>query len=243
MLDNSSLPVPVRPELTEAQEIAWERLSRAGSWWSAAARIAIVEEARKARSCSLCQERKQALSPFGGPGRHLESGLLPAPYVDAVHRIVTDPGRLTQQWLDGLRDEGLEDGPYIELVGVLVTSLCVDVFYRTLGLPVPELPDPESGEPTRASPEEARKDVAWVPLVPPELALDTVYDGNPITPYVRQALSLVPDEMRNLVRMEISHYLPLEAMRRPGDNAGRALDRMQLEFLAARVSYLHDCFY
>ena len=243
MLPTSSLPVPVRPEVTESQALAWKRLSQAGSWWSGAVRVAIVAEARQAHTCALCRERKNALSPYGLPGRHLDAGPIAAPYVDAIHRIVTDPGRLTECWLDELREEGLEDGPYIELVGVVVTSLCVDVFYRTLGLPLPELPVPEAGAPSGYAPESASKDVAWVPMVPPDVGLEDVYDGNPIIPYVRQALSLVPDEMRNLVRMEVSHYLPLEAMRRPGDNAGHALDRMQLEFLAARVSYLHDCFY
>ncbi len=234
----------IRTDLTAAQRTSIERLARPGMWWTGAERVAIAAEARAARACGLCRERKQALSPYGLPGEHAATPLLATPYVDAVHRIVTDPGRLTLAWLDGLRDEGLEDGPYIELVGIVATTLAVDTFRRVLGMPLPDLPEPQSGEPSREGPAvAARPGTAWVPLVDPREGLSEVYDDNPIAPYVRQALSLAPDEMRNLIEMEITHYLPLEAMRRPGDAPGRAIDRSQLELLAARVSYLNGCFY
>ena len=62
-------------------------------------------------------------------------------------------------------------------------------------------------------------------------------------PYVRQALSLVPDEIRNLDLIEQGYYLPFDAVGNPASNGGRQLARPQIELIAARVSYLHDCFY
>jgi hypothetical protein len=233
----------IRPDIVAAQNEAWARLGRPGTWWKAAERLAIAAECRAARSCELCRQRKGALSPYGLPGRHAAVGPLSAAYVDAVHRLMTDPGRLTDRWLDSLRAEGLEDERYVELVGIVLTMAVVDAFHRALGLAEPELPRPEPGEPTRQRPAAARRTVAWVPLVSPEDGLADVYDGNPHIPLVRQALSLVPDEVRNLDRLEQAHYLPFEAVRVPGSTGGRQLTRPQVELLASRVSFLNDCFY
>ena len=60
-------------------------------------------------------------------------------------------------------------------------------------------------------------------------------------PYIRRALSLVPDLTRVLGRMMRSHYVRIEDMVDP--KAGRDLDRMQLELVASRVSALNECFY
>ena len=56
-----------------------------------------------------------------------------------------------------------------------------------------------------------------------------------------RALSLVPDEVRMLRRLSEAHYLPIEKI--PDPTCHRALDRMQMELVAARVSALNECFY
>ena len=234
---------PVRERLLEDQQWTWQRLSSPGTWWTGPQRLAIAAETRHAPACSLCLQRKDALSPREVAGEHDSLGSVPEPYLDAVHRIVTDSGRLSEAWLDDLRSRGLEDGPYIELVAVAVFTILIDVFHRGLGLDLPTLPEPESGEPSGHFPAMAQRTVAWVPMVSPADGLDDVYDGQPIIPYVRQSLSLVPEELRNLTRVEESHYLPMETMVQPGANDGRALSRVQIELLAARTSLLHDCFY
>ena len=234
---------PIRPDLVEAQREAWARLGRPGTWWRGQERLAIAEECRAARSCDLCRQRKIALSPYSSPGRHAAVGPLSAPYVDAIHRLVTDPGRLTERWLDQMRAEGLEDTRYVELVGVVITVVTIDTFHRALGLAQPPLPEPEAGEPSRRRPAAARRTVAWVPLVSAADGLEDVYQGIPHVPLVRQALSLVPDEIGNLDRIEQAHYLAFHAVRPPTSNGGRAITRPQIELLAARVSFLHDCFY
>ncbi len=45
----TDLPIPDR--ITDAHRRAWHRLARPGLWWTAAQRIAIVEELRNAEDC------------------------------------------------------------------------------------------------------------------------------------------------------------------------------------------------
>jgi hypothetical protein len=54
-------------------------------------------------------------------------------------------------------------------------------------------------------------------------------------------MSLVPDEVRALCRSSDAHYVPVAQI---GDvTVRRALERAQMELVAARVSSLNECFY
>jgi hypothetical protein len=68
-----------------------------------------------------------------------------------------------------------------------------------------------------------------------------LWDGRR-APNVIRALSLVPDEVRNLRRLSAAHYLGVHDMMdlRRGTSA---LDRRQVELVAGRVSALRECFY
>ena len=68
-----------------------------------------------------------------------------------------------------------------------------------------------------------------------------VYGDGGFMPNIMRALSLVPDEVRMLRRLAATHYLAVEQI--PDPTARRALDRMQIELVAARVSALNECFY
>ena len=68
-----------------------------------------------------------------------------------------------------------------------------------------------------------------------------VYGGLPMVPNIVRALSLVPDEVRALRKSSDAHYLPIGQI--PDPTVRRALDRMQMELVAARVSALNQCFY
>jgi hypothetical protein len=68
-----------------------------------------------------------------------------------------------------------------------------------------------------------------------------VYGGLAFVPNIVRALSLVPDQVRALRRWSDAHYLPVERI--PDPTARRALDRTQMELVAARVSALNQCFY
>ena len=83
-----------------------------------------------------------------------------------------------------------------------------------------------------------------MPLLAPEDATGPeadLYEGSAMVPNIARALSSVPDHVRLLQHESRSHYLSLSDMRNPA--AGRAIDGMQIELVAARVSALNECFY
>lgn len=241
----------LRPELDAACDRALSRLAQPGTWWSAEQRVAIALETRAAFSCDLCARRRAALSPRI-PGEHdlgSSRGVLPAVAVEAVHRVTTDSGRLSESWLRELVEQGPEaerilEEQYVELIGVLTQVLSVDEQDRVLGRPLRELPEPEPGEPSRRRPSGARPGPGWVSTVAPE-DLDPedadLYDGRARVGNVIRALSLVPDEVRALVALGAEQYVPGERFFDMG--FARALDRGQIEWVASRVSALNECFY
>jgi len=235
--------IPVRRDLREAHARAFERLARPGTWWTGEERSAIAREVRSAPACDLCTRRKQALSPLAVDGEH-DAGLgLPAPVVEVVHQVVNDPGRLSHVWFEKVMAAGLSKEHYVETLGVIVTVFSMDSFCRGIGVPPRPLPEAESGEPSRYRPPGAREDEAWVPWVPERGARGAEADlyETPRTGNVIKALSLVPDEVRQLKELSAAHYLsPAEMM---DLDAGRTLDRRQMELIAGRVSALRECFY
>ncbi len=243
-LSFSGAPVPVRADLCASQERAWQRLSQPGTWWTGAERVAIADEVRRARSCATCRQRKEALSPEAVQGGHDSAGSLPEAVVDVVHRITTDPARLSRGWCEKTLAGVLSDAHYVELVGVVVTVVSIDSFCRAVGMPLHPLPDAQPGEPTRRRPESARAEAAWVPMIPPNGAQGEEADlwSSPSrTANVFRALSLVPDEVRGNNDLFATHYLSFEKMMNLKN--GRAIDRRQMELVAARVSALNECFY
>jgi hypothetical protein len=236
--------IPVRDDLVAAHDRAWVRLASAGTWWTGAERIAIAAAVREAARCRLCHDRTAALSPASVAGEHDGGdGGLPASAVDAVHRIASDPARLTRKWFEATLTSGLGEGRYVELLAVVATLVSIDAFCRAIGAPLHPLPAPRPGEPRRQRPLAARKEDAWVAMLPqgrPEGAEADLWDGR--TGNVIRALSLVPDEVRALKDLSRAHYLTLEEMSDPLHGRG-ALDRRQVELLAARVSALRECFY
>jgi alkylhydroperoxidase family enzyme len=243
-VDYAAAFVPVRDDLPAAHRRAWQHLARPGRYLSGAQRVAAAAEVRAAWSCSLCRERKQALLPAAVSGVHDGPGELPEAMVDAIHRITTDPGALSRHWFDGIREAGVSDGQYVELVGVVVTLVSVDQFCRGLGVPPHALPKPDIGEPSGERPQGLRDDGAWVPMLDPRRSgpdESDLYPGGG-TGNVLRALSLSPDEVRNLKQLSAAHYLTPEQMA-DLQRGTAALDRAQVELLAARVSALRECFY
>ncbi len=251
--DYRACGLPVRPEVEALHAKLLGRLTRAGTWWTGVERRAIAAAARAARDCELCRERKAALSPAAVQGRHDGPDELPAEVVDVIHRVVTDPGRLSKSWYEGvLEGGGLDDAHYVELIGVTVTLNALDVFARAVGVDSPRLPEAARGEPSRERPASARVLGAWVPQIPSrdeggDDAGDewrSLYGDMPFVPQIGRALSLVPAEVENLKDISEPHYMALENVADPRyQTPGRALDRLQMELVASRVSSLNDCFY
>ena len=240
----------VRDDLTAAHARYWQRLARPGASWNGSERVAIALEARHAVDCAYCRRLRAALSPHAligahdiGPGN---SGRLPAPAVDAVHRVVNDASRLTRPWYEQTLVEGLTDAQYVELVGTVVSLVSIDSFCRAVGVPLHPLPEPAPGDASGYRPPAAADDgQAWVPMVPFDNSGSPEADLWPPkrTGNVIRALSLAPDEVRTLNDLGGAHYIEHGLVRDPAASKGGALSRSQIELLAGRVSMLNDCFY
>lgn len=233
----------MRKGLVESHERAWAAIAAPGTWLTGERRVAIAAETRHARVCAQCARIKAALSP-NIQGEHAALGQLGAAEVELIHRVVSDPGRLTESWAQSVLARGLTEGEYIEILGVIAMVMMMDTFSRALGVPERALPAPQPGEPARYRPPGAKKQAAWLALVEPE---DTVPADGPMYPhprvgYIYRALSLVPQSVRDYWALAFEHYLPSEFVYK-FDQSIRAITRPQTEILAARVSALHQCAY
>lgn len=235
----------IRPDIADSHREIWRQLAKPGSWWRGAERIAIAEESRNARHCVACAERKAALSPDAPIPPHNTTTDLRGVVVDTVHRVTTDPSRLSANWLDKIRAEGISTEAYVELLGIVVAVISIDAFHRAVGLPLETLPTPVNGEPSSYRPPGAKDSGAWVPTVQPDDAGPNEVDLYPggRTGNVISAMSLVPDSVRMLITLSDAHYIPMRCVPVPGDSGGRALSRSQIELIAGRVSSISECFY
>jgi alkylhydroperoxidase family enzyme len=236
--------LPIRNDLLEAHDRAWTAIAAPGTWLTGARRVAVAAGIRRARDCALCARIKASLSPNAVQGRHDSLGALGDAEVELIHRVVNDPGRLSEAWSQSMLARGLAEGEYVEIVGLIAMVMMMDTFTRALGLPDRPLPKPQAGEPTRYRPAGAKKKAAWLPLVEPEDATEA--DGpmypSPKAGYIYRGLSLVPQSLRDYWALANIHYLPGPFVYQ-FDKSIRAITRPQMEILAARVSALHQCAY
>jgi len=245
-IDFRNTGIPVREDIIASQTRAWQSLRAPGTWWTGAERVAIAREARAARRCAGCAERKAALSPYAVSAAHDAATDLPPAIVDAVHRVVTDPGRLTRRWADEVIAAGTSDAQLVELVSVVCTVMLIDGFARAIGGDAPSLPEPLAGDPSRRRPAEAIDEGYFVPTIPyavgqrPELSL---YEPNAFLPNVGRGLSLVPDALRSARDLMLAHYMKYEQVATDWEPRDRPITRSQMELVAARTSAKNDCFY
>lgn len=243
-IDYSALPHPVRDDLVDAQRLAWTRIAEPGDWLDGARRVAVAAETRNAWSCDLCQARKDALSPFAVDGSHDSVAALSPTEIEVVHRISTDPGRLSEDWVKQALNAGLSEEEYIEIVSIICMVSIIDAFARGVGVALFPLPEPVSGEIAGYRAPGAKQYDAWISYVTPEDAVDSdglLYDG-PNTAPVITALSLVPSAKRAYWELGDEHYMPGTRVF-DWDLDLRAIDRSQMELVASRVSALHQCVY
>jgi alkylhydroperoxidase family enzyme len=240
-LDYSKAGVVIRDDLRAAHERMLDYIVRPGSCFTGAERVAIAGEGRLAETCTLCQSRKEALSPEHVAGEHATTGALPAAVVDLIHRVRSDPGRVSRRVFEAAMERGMSEGEYVEAVGITAFTAGLDYQCRGLGIPYFELPDPVDGEPSGHLSANTTDGIAFVPLLLPEQAAGDdadIYGESEFVPNIVRALSLVPDHVRQLRAWSNVHYVDLGDM-----SARRAIDRAQIELVAARVSALNQCFY
>jgi hypothetical protein len=245
-IDYRSTGIGVRDDIVASQTRAWQSLAAPGTWWSGAERVAIAREVRAARRCAWCAERKAALSPYAVGGTHDAATDLRPAIVDAVHRVVTDPGRLSRRWAGEVIAADVSDAHLVELVSVVCTVMVIDGFARTIGADPPPLPEPVAGDPSRRRPSEAVDEGYFVPTIPytvgqrPELGL---YEPDAFVPNVGRGLSLVPDAVRSAKDLMLAHYVQYAQVVTDYEPPDRPISRSQMELVASRTSARNDCFY
>ena len=236
--------LPIRAELALAIDLAWQRLAEPGTWWTGEERVAIAAEVRGAVACKLCLQRKVALSPAHVHGRHDCRGRLSPIVVDAVHRLSTDAGRITERWVRELTDGGLGEERYVEIIGVVAVTTALDTFDRALGCQLRALPEPVAGTPSRQRPAGAARDLAWVSTLAPGAVAPGERNPYPVhgDKNIHRALSLVPAEVFNFFDLDVELYLKDHEIR-DFSREYRAISHRQIELMAARASALNRCYY
>ena len=206
-----------------------EAIAGAGDWLTGEERVDVWREARDAQSNEIDTAKKAALSPTAVARSHPASASLNATEVDVVHRVASDPGRLTKTWAD-TAIAAIGEERYTELVGVTAMSRALDRFNVAMGHALTALPVPVEGEPAKVRPDTVGDVGAWVSQT---LAIGRAN--------VSRATSLVPvtdGQWRALVDTCYSHGESF------ADLAwDRPLSRPQVELVAARTTVLNECFY
>ncbi|MDH4146758.1 MAG: hypothetical protein OEY23_16490 [Acidimicrobiia bacterium] len=228
-MTTSEPELDIRPEIDAAQRAVLARWASPGAWWTGAERLGIVAETRRALAASDVPPPWVAASTLARPAPAVAS--LPAAAVDVVWRLTHHPGTLTADWYASVIDRGLGPGPYTELVGLVAQVNCVDRFAEALGLAPLDLPEPVSGEPNRAVPDEVAVRRHWVPTAPVK------------GPNVLRALSAVPFENESRAMLSDAQYVPAAALLGDLESGRGALTRPQIELVAARTSVRNECFY
>ena len=222
--DYSQAVLPVAARTAAAHDATLKAFAEPGAWWSGADRLAIVREARSAPSCRLCAAAETTTSPLAVQGEHDNEGTLPPIAIEAIHGIRNHSGRLARRWFDHVIDMGMPTEAYVELVGVVASSVVVDTFAAGVGLEPPALPEPSDGRPTLARSDDVVDAGAWLPLA---------REGSA---NILRSLGLVPSASALFFgAFDSSYYM------RPG--AKFAIDRRQVELVASRVSAVNECFY
>lgn len=224
--------------MREAHDGAIVRFSDAGTWLDGPTRRAVVREARNARTCGLCGDRRESLSWAAVKGGHETSTSLSAPLVELAHRLNTDSGRVADDWFESLMEQGISREEYVEAVGLVGTSTITDTFANTINGRLAALPDAGNGVPAREQNPGVVEAGARVPLMDPEnpLAPFGEQTGGQPTPNIVRALAMVPASLREFWSAFTPHY-------RPRDTDDRGLHRSQIELVASRTSALNECFY
>lgn len=230
---------PVGDELDRAHAAQFENFARAGTWGTAAQRLAVISEARQAGIDAGLLEAPENV----GASSDIE---LPAAIRAVIRTLAVDCPDFDMATYQAARDAGLSDPEVAELVAIVSFVVNLDVFARGIGVPLRPFAEPQAGSPAREVPSEAVLEKAFLPTIP------NVPDGGDFgkelyhghfKPYIMRALSIVPSEYRAHVALEEAQYNPLPKVPVVEYCHHAGLTRPQVEIVAGRVSAINDCFY
>lgn len=212
-----------------ALQAAATSLVEPGDWLTGEQRRGAASEALDARTNELDAQRRQAISPNAVAGQHQATEVLPAEAVEVLHRVASDPGRLTRSWADETIAV-LGEETYTELVGIAACVAVIDTFAWAMSDAETTLAPMAAGGPAKERPDGVGDVGAWV----------SQSTGSGMA-NVSRSLSLVPvtnSAWVGLVQALYSRgpeFLDLEW--------DRALSRPQVELVAARTTAELECFY
>ena len=225
---------PVRESTVSTFADVWEKLGESGPNWTGRDRMDMIREARQSLECELCMRRLEALSPNAVTGSHDIATSLDSAAVEVVHRLRTDPARMTKSVFNTALANGLTDCQYVELVGVVATSVIIDTFHQALGLEVPAtLPGSEAPPSGEQPPDDVVDEGAWVRIAPGDGQLNEA--GIPRRANIVRSMGLVPSIIKLFFSVMREAYFLVDLK--------ISISRSQAEFIAARVSALNQCFY
>jgi len=201
--------------IDKARTLACAALRGPGDWLSGDERAEVWHQTRASTNDPLNRARRQAISPEAVAQQHPAGRHLSAAAVDVVHRVASDPGRLTRPWAE---------------VGVTAIARTLDCFDTAIGVGAINIGATVDGSAAEHRPDDVGEVGAWVPQTVGKKRAN-----------VSRALSLVPATDSTWRALVDSHYSRgAEFMSLVWD---RALSRVQVEAVAARTTSELDCFY
>lgn len=224
---NESFAAAVADHQLAAFDAAWRWLGEPSGHWTGEEKVAIATSVRMATPRPVYDRRPVTID-------HLTTDVEPGAVLsslvtDTVERIAVEAGGIRREWAAAVIDV-LGDAAYAELVAIVATLVPIDRACLLLGRPLEPLPTPVAAAPTgeRA---EAKVDIgSYLP------AAEGFWGPN-----VAKSLSVAPTA--NMMRLGVVRALY------SGDRFGDlrwddgALNRPQIELVAARTSALNECFY
>lgn len=153
---------------------------------------------------------------------------LPAHVDEAARKVAADAISIRSDDIARWADDGMRVEAYVELVSVIVRLSAIDTAAFGLGLDATPLPSAVAGAPLESTVPGIDVVDGWVPT-----------DGPAFPP---TAFTAVPGATEQWIDVSNVLYMPMEEM---GDPAyvRDGVTRAQIELVAARTSYLNDCFY
>ena len=154
---------------------------------------------------------------------------LPPVVAEAVDRVAAEAMATRQSHVEAWVASGRDILAYVELVSVVAQIASIDSYRIGLGARLDPLGEPVDGEPMPEVAEEASMMNAWVPTV-----------GVALAP---TALSALPREKAAKAALGAAWYLTDDVIHQYGVEPGKELTRAQMELVAARTSWLNECFF
>ncbi len=146
---------------------------------------------------------------------------------EAAHWVAADAEGITANLVADFESRGLSRLAYLEVVGVVARLSNIDWYCRAIGAAIPQITSTNAAEATGNIHSDATITDSWVPmlgLASAPLTLDALPDEGDALRDLHEPMYL---DMADILNWELADDL----------------NRMQIEVLAARASYLNECFY